>query len=129
MHPKNVPVVIAAAVLFGAVLMVALHLSSIDLYITACVAVAAACGWVMAMAVNSNDVVTVEQFRETLNGIKAELAAHRQDHDVRAYNPKAVSTQLASLTASVTALENLVRSKLIRGKKSPTKPQPPSAPH
>lgn len=101
MHPKNVPIVVVASMIYGAVLLTTWMISDHDLYIMACALVVSVAALVLGLFLQDNDIITLERFNQILEGIQAEIKAHREDHEVRAYDPQSVGQSLTTLAAQV----------------------------
>lgn len=112
MHPRNVPIAITLALLMGAALTYSVMHNGIDVINLSILLIFGACCYILSWIINKRDVTTADDFRITLNGIEAELHAHRQDHDIRAYDPKNVGMQVSALTAAIIKLDVLVRDAL-----------------
>ena len=116
MHPRNAPFAVAIAAVLGGVIIFTFIHNIPDYTNFGLVLMAACCGYILSFVINKSDVVTANQFRIILDGIRSELHAHREDHDIRAYDPKSVGAQLAALTAATTKLDNLLRSRISKSK-------------
>jgi len=81
-------------------------------------------GGILVASIVKRGIVTSEEFEMLFTRVLAEIEAHRKDHSVRAYNPKQVGVQLATLTASITQLDNLLRERIGRNAKSASSSRP-----
>lgn len=123
MHPKNVPYVVLIAILLGA-LLVSTYVIVDSQEAVGCVAIGTILGtfigWLMTSG--QRDILPTDQLNRALESVRSALDAHMMKHEVQPYDPLSVGTQLTTLTAEITQLNSMLRSRLVKSKKPGTRP-------